>query len=149
MHPPDAFALPALAVIFFYIFRRNTQLLIIPGLTFVGSVAVGQLIYANSIRHWGITFVAFVATLWIYRVWNPQRSYFAMGLLAITIAPTYDARAMSDQARHCSTDGRGRILQGGSFRSKLSGGGHGRNFGVYPPFAISNLIESKEPSSEI
>jgi hypothetical protein len=84
LHPPDAFALPALAFIFFYIFRRNTQLLIIPGLTFIGSVAVGQLIYANSIRHWGISFVAFVATLWIYRVWNPQRSWFAVGLLAIS-----------------------------------------------------------------
>lgn len=86
LHPPDAFALPALAVIFFYIFRRNAQLLIIPGLTFIGSVAVGQLIYANSIRHWGITFVAFVATLWIYRVANRERSYFALGLLAISAA---------------------------------------------------------------
>ena len=57
----------------------DRRLLLIPGLTFIGSVAVGQLIYANSIRHWGITFVAFVATLWIYRVWNPQRSYFAIG----------------------------------------------------------------------
>ena len=33
LHPPDAFALPALAVIFFFIFRRALQLLIIPGLT--------------------------------------------------------------------------------------------------------------------
>lgn len=86
LHPPDAFALPALAFIFFYIFRKNTQLLLIPGLTFLGSVAVGQLIYANSIRHWGISFVAFVATLWIYRVANRERSYFALGLLAISAA---------------------------------------------------------------
>ncbi len=78
--------LPALAFLFFLIFRDSLRLLIIPGLTAFGSIAVGQLIYANSIRHWGINFVALIAALWIQRVWRPQRSLLVLALLAVNAA---------------------------------------------------------------
>lgn len=84
LNPRDILALPALMFVFLYIFRNNRQLLLIPGLTFLGSTAVGQIVHANSIRHWGVNLIAFVAALWIHRVWNAQRSYLAMGLLAVS-----------------------------------------------------------------
>ena len=52
--------------------------------TFVGSIAIGQLIYSGEIRHWGINFVAFVAALWIERRWNPVSSLAALALLGIS-----------------------------------------------------------------
>src|SRR6185369_4327946 len=82
----DGVMLPALAFLFFLIFRDSRRLLVIPGLTAFGSIAVGQLIYANSIRHWGINFVALVAALWIQRVWRPQRSLLVLALLAVNAA---------------------------------------------------------------
>jgi hypothetical protein len=84
LHPASAAALPALAFIFFHIFRNNRQLLLVPALTAAGSIAVGQLVYANSMRHWGVNFIAFVAVLWIQRVWSPTRSYLAIALLAVS-----------------------------------------------------------------
>jgi hypothetical protein len=86
LHPASAAALPAVAFILFHIFRNNCQLLLVPALTAAGSIAVGQLVYANSIRHWGVNFIAFVAVLWIQRVWSPTRSYLAMALLAVGAA---------------------------------------------------------------
>ncbi len=46
-------------------FRSHPRLLIVPGLTAVASITVGQLVYSNAMRHWGVNFVAFIATLWI------------------------------------------------------------------------------------
>jgi hypothetical protein len=80
--PAMAVALPVLALIYVRIFSNSRQLLIIPGLTALASIAVGQLIYSNSIRHWGFNFIAFVAALWIARVWNAARPALAVGLLA-------------------------------------------------------------------
>jgi hypothetical protein len=74
---------PILVAVLFFIFRENLQLLAVLLLTFLGSTAIGQLVYAKSIRHWGICFIAFVVVLWIQRIWNPQRSYLVLGLLAI------------------------------------------------------------------
>jgi hypothetical protein len=48
----------------------------------LASIAVGQLIYSNSIRHWGVNFIAFVAALWIVRIWDATRPALAVGLLA-------------------------------------------------------------------
>ena len=84
LHPASAAALPALAFILFHIFRNNRQLLLVPALTAIGSIAVGQLVYANSMRHWGVNFIAFVAVLWMQRVWSPTRSYLAIALLAVS-----------------------------------------------------------------
>ncbi len=82
----SAVALPALALVYFHIFRAHRRLLIIPGLTVVASIAVAQLVYANSMRHWGINFVAFVATLWINKCWERARSFLVVGLLAVNAA---------------------------------------------------------------
>ena len=60
-------ALPALVAAYVIIFKDHRRLLIIPGLVFVGSAVIGQLIYSGEIRHWGINFVAFAAALWIER----------------------------------------------------------------------------------
>ena len=51
-------ALPALIAAYIIIFKDHRRLLIIPGLVFVGSAVIGQLIYSGEIRHWGINFVA-------------------------------------------------------------------------------------------
>ena len=67
-----------------YIFRDHRRLLIIPGLTLAGSIAIGQLIYSGEIRHWGINFVAFAAALWIERRWNPESSFAVTILLGIS-----------------------------------------------------------------
>lgn len=84
LHSGDGAMLPALAFILFYVFRANPRLLLILALTGAGSVTVGQLIYSNSIRHWGINFVALVAALWMHRIWTPQRrSYPVIALLAV------------------------------------------------------------------
>ena len=77
-------ALPLLLIAYASIFKDNRRLLIIPGLTLIGSIAVGQLIYSGSIRHWGINFVAFVAALWVQRSWRPEQSPVALGLLGIS-----------------------------------------------------------------
>ena len=86
IHPWDALALPALLFVIFYIFRNHRRLLLIPGLTVAGTVAVHQLVYAGSIRHWGINFVALVAMLWMQRIWSPSRSYLVLALFAINAA---------------------------------------------------------------
>jgi hypothetical protein len=83
VHPATAFALPAFIFVYYQILRGHRRLLLIPALTFAGSIAVGQFIYANSIRHWGVNFIAFVAVLWIHRIWSQARSYLIIVLLAI------------------------------------------------------------------
>lgn len=75
--------LPLLGVMYFQIFRRHRRLLIILGLTALGSIAICQFVYGNSIRHWGVNFVALIAALWMLRVWQPQRSWLVVALLAI------------------------------------------------------------------
>jgi hypothetical protein len=77
-------AVPALIAVYIYVFKDHRRLLIIPGLTLAGSVAIGQLIYSGEIRHWGINFVAFAAVLWIERRWNPVSSLAATALLGIS-----------------------------------------------------------------
>ncbi len=86
LHALSIAALPVLAFVLFLIFKAHRLLLIIPALTFLGTVAVGQLVYANSIRHWGVNFIAFVAAYWIRRVWSPVPSHFATGLLVVSAA---------------------------------------------------------------
>ncbi len=86
LHALSVAALPVLAFVFLLIFKAHRLLLIIPAVTFLGTVAVGQLVYANSIRHWGVNFIAFVAAYWIRRAWSPAPSRLATGLLAVSAA---------------------------------------------------------------
>jgi hypothetical protein len=86
LHRASAAALPALALLFFQIFRGKPILLLVPGLTAAGSIVVGQLIYANAMRHWGVNFIAFVTALWIARAGGAERSSFATALLVVSAA---------------------------------------------------------------
>lgn len=64
-----------------WLFRRDGRALLVLGLTAAGAVVFGQLIYPGWMRHWGITFVAFVVALWMQRSWRPQPSWLAVALL--------------------------------------------------------------------
>lgn len=82
----NVFALPVLALLFLNIFRQHRQLLIVPSLTAAGSIAAGHLIYATSMRHFGVDFIAFVAIWWMQSVWSPVRSRLVLALLAVSAA---------------------------------------------------------------
>ena len=64
-----------------WVFRRDRRSLIVLGLTAIGAVAFGQLIYSGSFRHWGILFVALVIALWIQQYRQPSRSWIVLLVL--------------------------------------------------------------------
>ncbi|WP_048863315.1 hypothetical protein, partial [Acidisphaera rubrifaciens] len=67
-------------------FAGRARLLIIPGVTYAGTVAFGHLIYLGSIRHWGFVFVAFVVALWIRCRQGGRVAHADLGLLALNAA---------------------------------------------------------------
>lgn len=67
-------------------FAGQARLLIIPAVTYAGSIAFGHLIYLGSIRHWGFVFVAFLVALWIRCRRGGRAGYADLGLLAMNAA---------------------------------------------------------------
>jgi len=94
---------PGLAIALRRIFRPCPRLLLIPGLTFGATWMFTLLIYPGSIRHWGITFVAVIAALWILRRGQPAVAArpgrpWVLGLLAVNaLAGVYCAAAQWGQ----------------------------------------------------
>lgn len=74
--------LPIFSSIVIWQFRRDWRPLLTLGLTALGVVAFGQLVYPGSIRHWGIIFVAFVVALWMQR-WTHREPKRHLGVLVI------------------------------------------------------------------
>lgn len=66
-----------------YVFRKDKDLLLIIGLTALGSVAFGYTVYLGFIRHWGINFIAILAAFWIQRVRRSHISKIMLLLLLI------------------------------------------------------------------
>lgn len=67
-------------------FAGRARLLIIPAVTYAGSVAFAHLIYLGSIRHWGFVFVAYVVALWIRCRDGGRIGRADYGLLAVNAA---------------------------------------------------------------
>lgn len=69
--------------------RRHRNLILLVAVAIIGGTAFGHLIYQGSIRHYGITFLAFFAALWILRVLTPAKlfpaaAYFLLALSALS-----------------------------------------------------------------
>jgi hypothetical protein len=97
--------LPVLIAAVIFAFRRNKNLLLVVGITAVGSAMFGQLFYFGYIRHWGINFVAVLAALWMQWIWQPGRSlpvlvFFAVGAVTGIAASPHVWRAPFSQAEN-------------------------------------------------
>ncbi len=69
---------------YYLLFRPRRNLLLLIGLTILASVAFGHLIYTGSLRHYGITFLAFLAALWLLRSQTSRLPWIAWALLGLT-----------------------------------------------------------------
>lgn len=65
-------------------FRRHKGILLLLATTAVLMIAVGYLVYPGSVRHFGVTFVAFVCGLWLVRAAGEKIAWPAYVLLALT-----------------------------------------------------------------
>jgi hypothetical protein len=64
--------LPLILGAYYILFRRHRNLLLLVGLTTVALVAFGHLVYLGSTRHYGFTFLAFLAAIWLLRSQSPR-----------------------------------------------------------------------------
>ncbi len=90
------FAICFLVLLFVYrrIFQRFPALMISLCMVLLAASAFGHLIYMGSMRHYGITFLAFVAALWILRSQSRKLPALALGLLVMgALAGAYVAFA--------------------------------------------------------
>jgi len=66
------------------IFRRDRDLLALLALSIGGAILFGHVVYSQGIRHWGISFVAVLACLWLQRHRRPAaRSMLVLAMLAL------------------------------------------------------------------
>jgi hypothetical protein len=79
-----AIFLPLILGAYYVLFRRHCNLLLLVGLTIVVLVAFGHLIYLGSTRHYGFTFLAFLAAIWLLRSQSPRLPTIAFVLLGLT-----------------------------------------------------------------
>lgn len=59
--------LPAVLAAYFLTFRRDKDLLGVFALASLGAAAFAFVVFSGNMRNWGITFVAYVAALWLQR----------------------------------------------------------------------------------
>ncbi len=76
--------LPCIVGLIYLAFRRERNLLALVGLMILGNIAFGHLIYFGRMRHFGMTFVAFLIALWIQRSRRTSISLPAFVLLGLT-----------------------------------------------------------------
>ena len=70
--------------VYWLTFRRRPALLLMLGTTCVLMIAAGFLLYRGSVRHFGITFVAFLCGLWLVRAAGEKIAWPAYILLAMS-----------------------------------------------------------------
>jgi hypothetical protein len=73
--------LPFACLVIAGLFRRDPMLLLIVGLTLIGCVVFGHVVFSNGIRHWGISFVVVIACLWMQRMRRPGASWLVLAML--------------------------------------------------------------------
>ncbi len=69
---------------YWFVLRRRKSLLVMVGLVCLMMISIGQLVYYGSIRHYGMTFIAFVLALWLLRSAGDAVRWPAYVLLAMT-----------------------------------------------------------------
>ncbi len=68
---------------YFFLFRGSRNLLALMAAAIIMAVAFGHLIYAGWMRHYGVTFLAFLACLWILRARDHRLPRLAIALLIL------------------------------------------------------------------
>jgi hypothetical protein len=76
--------LPFVLAAYYFLFRRHPNLLLLMGVTIVSSITFAQLVYMGYLRHYGITFLAFLAAVWLLRAQIPRLPGMAYVLIALT-----------------------------------------------------------------
>ncbi|MBV8706366.1 MAG: hypothetical protein JO028_04195 [Acidobacteriaceae bacterium] len=78
------FLVPVVLSVYYLIFRHDRSLLLLIGVNAVSAIAFAHLIYLGATRHYGITFLAFLAALWIQQSRRSGISSLAGGLLLLS-----------------------------------------------------------------
>jgi hypothetical protein len=76
--------LPFVVAAYYFLFRRHPNLLLLMGVTIVSSITFAQLVYTGYLRHYGITFLAFLAAVWLLRAQIPRLPAAAYALIGLT-----------------------------------------------------------------
>ena len=78
-------ALPLVLAAYWFVFRTRPRLLLMVGTTCLLTTLVGHLIYHGSVRHFGVTFLAFLCGLWLLRAAGEPVRWPAYVLLGFTV----------------------------------------------------------------
>ena len=103
-HPGLLLMTPVIAGMYVWIFRRDWKLGVILLITASGAIAFAHLVYMGGTRHYGVTFTAFLAALWMQRYWRPQSSLPV--LLLLLFGATAGVQAAIAQWDHPFSNGR-------------------------------------------
>ena len=76
---------PAVLLLYWIALRRHRHLLVLQGSTLLMGAVFSDLFYRGGTRHFGITFVAFVACLWLLRSRGERVPWAAHPLLGLTV----------------------------------------------------------------
>jgi len=80
---PYLLAFVALGGAVLWTFRRERMLLLVFSLTVLVAVTFGHLVHAVGVRHWGVTYLAFLVCLWMLRARGRGPSWVAAAVLAL------------------------------------------------------------------
>lgn len=87
----SVYTVPMIAIVamLYWSFRRRWNLLLMIGATIVAGTLLGHLIYPGSERHFGVVFLAFLASSWIVRAEDPAELlswpvYVLLGISAVS-----------------------------------------------------------------
>ena len=71
--------------VYWLTFRRRKSILLMLATTAILMIAVGHVVYRGSVRHFGVTFVAFLCGLWLVRAAGEKIAWPAYVLLGMTV----------------------------------------------------------------
>lgn len=79
------FAVPIVLLLYWFSVRRHRHLVVLLGTTLLLMIVFGYLVYTGSPRHFGISFVALLACLWILRSTGEGLPWASVVLLAFLV----------------------------------------------------------------
>ena len=82
---------PLVLLAYWFVFRRHGSLLVLVFSTCFFMICVGQLVYYGSLRHFAMTFLAFLLGLWLLRSGGDAVRWPAYVLLGLTVVGGVDA----------------------------------------------------------